>query len=152
MFRDELDLAEYDFDPIYWQDREKLKERVSIRYSVLPKPGPGCVDWPEAVYETVYRVNIPFSIILTTSTGEKREVSNNIHILQEDADKNVYYIVNKRTKDKIIGDRLTYEEAILITGINTVPIKSANKGMELIRYASKLKNRLKTLAHISIYR
>ena len=41
MFRDELDLAEYDFDPIYWQDREKLKERVSIRYSVLPKPGAG---------------------------------------------------------------------------------------------------------------
>ena len=26
MFRDELDLAEYDFDPIYWQDREKLKD------------------------------------------------------------------------------------------------------------------------------
>lgn len=150
MFRDELDLAEYDFDPIYRQDREKLKERVSIRYSVLPKPGR--IEWPEAVYETVYRVNVPFSIILTTSTGEKREVRNNIHILQEDTDKNVYYIVNKRTKDKIIGDRLNYEEAILITGINTVPIKSANKGMELIRYASKLKNRLKTLANIPVYR
>ena len=150
MFRDELDLAEYDFDPICWQDREKLKERVARLTCRLP--GPGCVDWPEAVYETVYRVNIPFSIILTTSTGEKREVSNNIHILQEDEDKNVYYIVNELQKDKIIGDRLTYEEAILITGINTIPIKSANKGMELIRYASKLKNRLKTLAHISIYR
>ena len=137
MFRDELDLAEYDFDPIYWQDSEKLKERLSIRYSSLPKPGR--IEWPEAVHEMVYRVNIPFSIILTTSTGEKREVRNKIHILQEDKDKNVYYIVNKRTKDSVIGDRHTYEEAIKITGINTVPIKSANKGMELIRYASKLK-------------
>ena len=121
---------------------------MSIRHSVLPKPGR--IEWPEAVYETVYRVNIPFSIILTTSTGEKREVRNNIHILQEDADKNVY-IVNELQKDRIIGDRLTYEEAILITGINTVPIKSANKGMELIRYASKLKNRLKRLVNIPVY-
>ena len=148
--RDELDLDEYDIKRIYQEDREKLKERVARLTCRLP--GPGCVDWPKAVYETVYRVNIPFSIILTTSTGEKREVSNNIHILQEDADKNVYYIVNKRTKDKIIGDRLTYEEAILITGINTVPIKSANKGMELIRYASRLKNRLKRLVNIPVYR
>ena len=33
-----------------------------------------------------------------------------------------------------------------------VPIQSANKGMELIRYASKLKNRLKRLANIPVYR
>ena len=30
MFRDELDLAEYDFDPIYWQDREKLKDEYTF--------------------------------------------------------------------------------------------------------------------------
>ena len=148
--RDELDLDEYDVKRIYQEDREKIKERVARLTCRLP--GPGCVDWPKAVYETVYRVNLPFSIIITTNTGEKREVRNNIHILQEDADKNVYYIVNKRTKDSVIGDRLNYEEAIKITGINTVPIKSANKGMELIRYASRLKNRLKRLVNIPVYR
>ncbi len=82
---------------------------------------------------------------------KKKKVRNKIHILQEDADKNVYYVVNKLGK---IGRKRyhTYEEPIQITGINGVPIRSAKKGMELIKFASKLKNRLKTLAHIPAYR
>ena len=118
---DELYFDERDMDPKYWSQSERLKEPVSkVEFR---HPEPGFIEWPEAVYENVYRVNIPYSVTLTTSSrkiGRKR-----------------YH---------------TYEEPIQITGINGVPIRSAKKGMELIKFASKLKNRLKTLAHIPAYR
>lgn len=146
---DELYFDERDMDPKYWRQSERLKEPVSkVEFR---HPEPGFIEWPEAVYETVYRVNIPYSVTLTTSSGKKKKVRNKIHILQEDADKNVYYVVNKLGK---IGRKRyhTYEEPIQITSINGVPIRSAKKGMELIIYASKLKNRIKTLANIPVYR
>lgn len=96
------------------------------------------IIWPKKIFEEQYIVKIPYSLLLTTKSDKLRLVKNNIHILQEDKQNQVYYIDND-----FDGRYHSYKEPIPIKAINGILVTSAKQSMEIIKDASKPFNRLK---------